>query len=787
MRVTRFYPARPGTKIHAGQVTPPDSISVVGVTLAPERTDTAVPLTFGQPFRPGDVDDSVYDLKVYSGETLAVSQADDLALHPDGSVRFAVMSAIVPSITNGVPEPLTVRKVPKASRVVAPLTLPAEWQLNATATIYRHQLTAVRFTDRVTGGYVLGQTIQLAISGIGATETYTVTIKSNQTGNGFDKGMIIAEEFAALMAGSASYRAFQSSYERLFIRPRDPAAGAFTITVTYAGTANISQIAYFPYGGAPQDWTVDFHSALAAKIALVNAGTPTTGVRFKGPAATEFELVSPFMLAGTPHPHLEARVCVRMYAGGAHIMSDMAIEACRTLVAGQRQITYALVIRNGSTVKHNEPAFTHWYGGRWHKKTWFGDNPEVHFKHDVPYFMDSRAVHNYDRTLVINESAIANTLANQNSARTAQASLGPMAYLLWRPGMGDTGGRPDIGPSPSWFVMHLLAQDKRTKQIMLAQSDASGAWGTHYRDENTGQVVRIDTYPSISTNANYNSTPAMPVRGLDPGELDPTGMGADLEHVADMAYIPYLVTGDYYYAEQMLFWAAHSVTSRPADYRNYGDGLLYRMTLRAIAWGLRNLANPARVLPETSPHKAYLNTIVDHNFEYYATTFVSGNPDVSPLGAINHDATSTAPWQMDYMAAVVALNAENGQTDAQTLIAWIGRFVADRMTDPGYCIQQAAGYYWELKNVGNTEWLTTWTQMYARNEPASVGLTCSTLPASGYPGSPDASSSWALGATAAVYNAGVANGLNAYNNYKPVAAMSNGYKDSPTWAIVPRL
>jgi hypothetical protein len=789
---TLNYPGTPGDTLYMGSPVPPAGVEITTLRLAPERTDTSIPLTFGQPFKAGDVNPASFDLKVFSGATQLVSQADEIALHTDGSVRFAVMSALVPSIVNGVEQTLTVKTVPKAAPTVAPLTLPAEWQLNATATIYRHQLTAVRFTNRTTGGYVLGETVQLSIAGIGATETYTVTIKNsgtfgNQTGVGFDRGMNIATEFASLMASSVSYRAFQSNYERLFIRPRDPAGGAFTITVTYAGTSVISEIPYFTYGGLPQDWTVDFHSALAAKVALVNAGTATTGVRFKGPAVTEFELVASFTLAGTPHPHLEARVAVRMYAGGAHIMSDMAIEMCRTFVSSQRQMTYGLVIKNGATVKHTEPAFTHWYGGRWHKKTWYGANPEVHFKHDVPYFLDSRAVHNYDRTNVINESAIVNTFASQNNGRVNQANLGPMAYLLWRPGMGDTGGRPDIGPSPSWFAMHVLAQDKRTKQIMLAQSDAAGAWGTHFRNENTGQVVRIDTYPSISTNANYSSTPGIPTRGVNAGELDPTGMGSDLEHVADMAYIPYLVTGDYYYAEEMLFWAAHSVASRPADFRNFGEGLLYRMTLRAIAWALRNLANPARVLPETSPHKAYLNTIVNRNFNYYATTYVAGNPDVSPLGAINHGASDTAPWQMDYMASVVALSAENGQTDAQTLLLWIGRFVADRMTDPGYCIQQAAGYYWQLKTADNTAWLTTWAQMYARNEPSSVGVTCSTIPASGYPGSPDAAAAWALGATAAVYNAGLANGLTAYNNFKPVAALTAGYKDSPTWAIVPRL
>jgi hypothetical protein len=154
---------------------------------------------------------------------------------------------------------------------------------------------------------------------------------------------------------------------------------------------------------------------------------------------------------------------------------------------------------------------------------------------------------------------------------------------------------------------------------------------------------------------------------------------------------------------------------------------------------------------------------------------------------MNHDAQSTAPWQMDYMASVVALNAENGQTDAQELILWLGKFVTERITSPDYCINQAVGYYWELKNVGNTEWLTTWAQMYARNEPASVGVQCSTIAPGGYPGSPDASQAWALGAQAAVYNAGVTNGLASYNLLKPVSAMTNGFKDSPTWSIVPRL
>lgn len=782
------HPGVPGTMLRGGLPTSPSGDAVTTLTLVPERTDTAVPLTFGQPFAAGDVDPDLFDLKLYSGDTPLVSQADDIALHTDGSVRFAVMSGMVPAITNGVEQALTIRTVPKTTQTPATLTLPASWQLNATATIYRHQLTAVKFTDQSTGGYVLGQTVQLAISGIGSTETYTVTIKSNQVGVGFDRGMAIAQEFETLMAASPSYIAFQANYQRLFVRPRNPASGAFTITVTYAGSSVITQIPYFTYGGPPQDWMVDFHSALAAKVALVNAGTTTTGVRFKGPAATEFELVSPFMFEGSPHPHLEARVSVRMYAGGAHIMSDLTIEACRTLVAGQRQITYGLVIKNGSTVKHSEPAFTHLYGGRWHKKTWFGADPEVHFKHDVPYFLDSRAVLNYDRTSVINESAIAATLSAQNAAKAAQADLGPMAHLLWRSGMGDTGGRKDIGPSPMWFVMHLMAQDKRTKQIMLAQSDAAGGWAAHFRDENTGFVVRVDTYPNIAVNPNYSSSPGIPARGLNAGELDPSDRGVDLEHQADMAYIPYLITGDYYYLEELHFWGGYCPASLPADYRSYAQGLTNRVTVRAQAWCLKNMSNAARVTPEGHPLKSYFNGLVDRNMAFYAAKYVSGNPAISPLGAMEHPgSSSSAPWQMDFMVSTMCLNADNGNTDAQAVVNWIAQFTVGRLTSPDYCINKAAGYYWEMKNVGNTEWLTTWAQMYARNEPGSVGMNCSTLSVSGYPGSPEASASYALGMAAAAYNSGVSSGLTAYNDYKPLAAMSNAYKDDPTWSVVPRL
>lgn len=64
------------------------------------KLQTYVPLTFGQVFIQGDVPQG-YGITLGIGTTVLPSQLDVKALHPDGSVRHGIISAIIPSLPVG--------------------------------------------------------------------------------------------------------------------------------------------------------------------------------------------------------------------------------------------------------------------------------------------------------------------------------------------------------------------------------------------------------------------------------------------------------------------------------------------------------------------------------------------------------------------------------------------------------------------------------------------------------------------------------------------------------------
>ena len=63
--------------------------------------------------------------------------------------------------------------------------------------------------------------------------------------------------------------------------------------------------------------------------------------------------------------------------------------------------------------------------------------------------------------------------------------------------MSDVGGRSDIGIMPAWNARYLASQDATALKTMLANADASGSIPWHYRDEATGEYLRIDQHPKL--------------------------------------------------------------------------------------------------------------------------------------------------------------------------------------------------------------------------------------------------------------------------------------------------
>ncbi|MBS0293407.1 MAG: hypothetical protein JSS01_12935 [Proteobacteria bacterium] len=598
------------------------------------------------------------------------------------------------------------------------------------------------------------------------------------------------DEIASHRDGSARFAVLSAQLSNL--QP-----GQSKIINLYAGSKSAST----PSVPSNPDWNleleaqvVDANGATTTLIAqpqadLVKQIANNTAHRLSGAVANEYTVAVPFKnkATGATHPHLTARLHTRLVDGGQRIRTDVVVENTRTWTASPGNVTYSLAVkRNGSTI-YTQPKFTHYHHARWHKVLWTGASaePQARVRHNMPYFLASKAIWNYDLSLTIPESTLASFYGQYTQSKASQSNLGPMANLLLTPAFGTTGGRPEIGPVPQWTAMYLISQDERMKEIMLAHADAAGSVPVHYRDEASNQPLDLDHYPNVST-WRGTSQPALPTVVNGNTIWDP-----DTSHQASFAYVPYMITGDAFYQDEMAYWAAWDLTAMNPAYRSAGQGLLWEDQVRGQAWSLRALGEVSRILPDSHAMKSYYQGRLSNSLEWFYQNWVASPlADVSPMGSpVNpYSPSYTGPWQNDFWAIVMAQHVEASEPRAKELLNWVSKLGVGRFQNEaqGFCVAKAPGYYLQLKNASG-KWITTWSEFAQVNFP---GVTCSsTLPIEpdSYPASSSGAAAMARAMLATAASVDVPGAASAYTMWRAKTPLiDNAAPNDPTWAIVPR-
>jgi len=429
--------------------------------------------------------------------------------------------------------------------------------------------------------------------------------------------------------------------------------------------------------------------------------------------------------AGAVHPLLTASFAVRWYPGlSKQARVDVVVENTKTFQAAPRNLTYDVNVEVGGRSVYSQAGLTHYRHSRWHQVAWWNatNSPQTHVRHNTAYLIASKAVSNYDQSVPVAES----TLADLGKAITA-ANTGPMKIGPVMAAMGTTGGRADIGPLPLWSVAYLLSKDQRALKSMMAAADGSASWSIHMRDENTGFPVRTDTEANkgITTHMNLANRGPLPVPRCanNDNALCKTPYADDTAHQPSLVYLPYLLTGDYYYLEELQFWAASNPLRMDPNGSGQGKGLVRWQQVRGQAWSLRTLGHAAYITPDAHPLKDYFNNQVGHNIDYYHTTYVVGNPNklgvYDGTGPETFKVTASAPWQDDFLTWSFGYLVELGYTKAQPMLQWKSKYPVGRMTDPGFCWIEGSAYHLLYLNANNKV-VDTFAELYALNFTGST-------------------------------------------------------------------
>jgi hypothetical protein len=285
----------------------------------------------------------------------------------------------------------------------------------------------------------------------------------------------------------------------------------------------------------------------------------------------------------------------------------------------------------------------------------------------------------------------------------------PMGLAGLSPYMGATGERPEIGLVTEAQAQYLCTGNEAARDTMFAQAEAAGTEPWNLRDEKTGAPIDVFAYPRGTLYARGHGDPFIP-------RPEKTPVTADHAHQPALAYLPFLLTGDPYYLEQMQFMATFNVLWRP-------DGYRYRTTqIRGEAWSMRTWAQVAKVTPANVPKwlqpQAYWKKLLGTYLDWYLKTFVA-SPEAP--WAIFRTTSQTwgdgdrtyQPWQDDFLAAVFGWMVLMGFSEWRPVFEWkIGSTIARTNGQSGWPRAECTPYILTLRAGPDAPWAKDWKEAW---------------------------------------------------------------------------
>jgi hypothetical protein len=415
------------------------------------------------------------------------------------------------------------------------------------------------------------------------------------------------------------------------------ADGSIRFAVVTAQIPSSGSYAIVPGASATTPFTPTWP---AASVSFVIGGTTYTAALpaynganswLSGPLVNEARSIVTPVSSGGPHPLLQVVFDVRSYAGGGHRI-DVCVQNVKDS-AVMDKVTYAVSVVASGQALWSRSGVTSYAYTRW-RKTFAVGITEAKAIPDLGSFHESGALPRY-------LSSIDNI-----SYDTTGAAWDVMGFGNMQPSMVQGGGREDIAPFPWWQVRYLVHKQDNQRNATILNGNNSGSWSLHITGADGVSLVKVTDAASEGYWFDHarrhlpGPGPAGPARSGD-GWLRGSRMGdetysdhdakVDPEHVPNLTFLPYLLTGDRYFLDQTKLWAAWAIVQPwpqdplypepvfvPGFNRSRGGsrGLMWVSGLgRELGWPLRNVILAAIACPDTDGDKSYFRTIVQNNLD----------------------------------------------------------------------------------------------------------------------------------------------------------------------------
>jgi len=456
-----------------------------------------------------------------------------------------------------------------------------------------------------------------------------------------------------------------------------------------------------------------FTPAVPAASVALSIGTATytatlpavasTDVWLSGPLAYEGRtVIAPISSAdGSAHPFLRVIFDTRVYGNGSGRV-DVTVENVLDKT-GATTVTYNATATVNGQVVFTKASVQHYYLTRWRKMFTFGPTPASAITPDIAPFNAANALPPY-------LSLIVNLVSSPTGA----------AYDILQAGaldtnMPDHSGRPEIAPYPDWTARYLVYKNQTQRAFVLANGDLSGSWPVHVREAENSlksgvgpeRLVSLDQRPTLwydarAKGSGYDYVHGTPLPIVEYGSTTP-GPGQsplipDNAHQPSIAYVPYLLTGDRYYAEEMAFWANYGmIRTYNGDGVRGSQGILAYNETRGYGWSLRNIVDAAAYYPGSAV-RTYLTQKVTNNLtwldNYANAQSATANPfRILWIGKRPDGNQYIALWEQNYLAYAIDHGYKQGFSGGLAHRDAIAKFqLALFNNDPAYPKAQAAPF-----------------------------------------------------------------------------------------------
>ncbi|MGZ3814277.1 MAG: hypothetical protein ACXVA0_21260, partial [Mucilaginibacter sp.] len=437
----------------------------------------------------------------------------------------------------------------------------------------------------------------------------------------------------------------------------------------------------------------------------------------------------------------------------------------------------------GTTVFDNNGAsLTHYANTRWTQEGWVGGDPQITPKHDTSYLISTKLVPNYWKS---NPSSGALDALPQSYVPMNNAGLSV--------DMGGTGYQPQIGLLPLWDALYVTSGDARAYKSSLANSSALNSYPIVWRDSSTKLIPKPSDWPTAT---------------LGTYSFGAGGLVWEMNHAPSEGYLAYLITGDYWHYETMMFNSALNWLARNYDTGTGVNRILVGQT-RGTAWNLRTISQACALAAQGDLVADDYKTLLTNNMTYWKSVvdgLISAGSNLGYIYEYNIAAYGNgliAPWQDHFLIQSFGMGSDLEPLSNMSNFITVRDFTYKAIvgilgTSSGFTFTDASAYNLKVTDGTSgdpTTWYHDWHSVYTASvaagtisadagntllgtsggdpSQASTGYWGNLLPAIAYAvdhGATGASTAWAR--------------LTGATNWSAVAG--SGFDDIPIWGIVPR-